>query len=57
MMAVHRFQDHNTIGGETPAEKEKLAKQVEKYKEEAEQVGLDRDMDHGSKETLMFWSR
>jgi len=40
MMAVHRFQqDHNTGGGgQTTLEKEKLAKQVEQYKEEAERV-------------------
>ena len=48
MMAVHRFQDHNTSGGETPAEEEKLAKQVEKYKEEAEQVGPAWIADQGS---------
>ena len=38
MMAVHRFQDHNSIGGQTPAEKEKYAKEVERRKQEAEQV-------------------
>ncbi len=38
MMAVHRFHNHNSIGGQTPAEKAKFAKQVEQYKEEAERV-------------------
>ena len=39
MMAVHRFKDHNTVGGgHTTAEKEKLKKDVEQYKEEAERV-------------------
>lgn len=41
MMAVHRMQDqkehhHHTVGGQTPAEKEKLKQEVERYKEEAE---------------------
>ncbi len=45
MMAIHRFQDHNTVGGgQTSAEKEKFAKEVEKYKEEAERVSLHRDL-------------
>ncbi len=42
MMAVHRLQDGqqhgNTIGGQTPAEKEKLTHQVEQYKQEAADV-------------------
>ena len=37
---MNRLQEnqHHSIGGQTPAEKEKLAKEVERYKEEAEQV-------------------
>ena len=38
MMAIHRFQDHQGLGGQSPAEKEKFAKDVERYKQEAEQV-------------------
>lgn len=40
MMAAHRFQEHKTIGGHTIAEKEKLAQEVEEYKQEAERVCL-----------------
>ncbi|GFZ48664.1 Ca2+/calmodulin-dependent protein kinase [Saitozyma sp. JCM 24511] len=39
MMAMHRLQDgqqHHSIGGQTPAEKEKLVQEVEQYKKEAE---------------------
>jgi hypothetical protein len=41
MMAMHRLQDgqqHHSIGGQTPAEKEKLVQEVEQYKKEAERV-------------------
>jgi hypothetical protein len=42
MMAMHRLQDkeHHTIGGQTDAEKEKLAKEIEAYKAEAERVSV-----------------
>jgi hypothetical protein len=44
-MAVHRFAEHhNTIGGgQTSAEKEKLVKDVEAYRNEAERVRIDDD--------------
>jgi hypothetical protein len=40
MMAAHRFAEHGMVGGgQTAADKDKLAKNVEQYKVEAERVG------------------
>jgi hypothetical protein len=39
MMAMHKMQNGlSTIGGQTPAEKEKLRSEVQTFKEEAERV-------------------